>query len=125
MTLYNVRLELGRTDGAPQGDPHHGYEFVAPLDGDGHLDAGEWSRHKARCTVRGFRPGAHDRFGQLRHLGQGWRFDYDPQAREDDEPFFKLDRHRIAPGLYVSITEEDGAQRPFKIVTVAPIEVAA
>ena len=37
------------------------------------------------------------------------------------KPIFRLDRHVIAPGLYVSITEEDGIQRPFKIAAVTPV----
>lgn len=120
MTLMNIRLELGRGRGAPQGDSRHGYEFTAPLTAEGHLDAAAWKTHKTACTVRSFRPGAEERLGLLRHVGQGWRFDYVAGETGDDEPFFKLDRHVIAPGLYVSVTEEDGEQRPFKIVSVAP-----
>ena len=70
--------------------------------------------------MRHFWAGQEDKFGFLRHVGQGWRFDYDPSDKEDDEPLFKLDRHTIAPGLYVSVTGQDGVQRPFKIVSVAP-----
>ena len=120
MTLMNIRLELGRNRGAPQGDSRHGYEFTAPLTPEGHLDAAAWKTHRAACTVRSFRPGAEVRQGLLRHVGQGCRFDYVPGETSDDEPFFKLDRHVIAPDLYVSVTEEDGEQRPFKIVSVTP-----
>ncbi len=119
MPLMNVHLELGRTREAPLGDPRHGYEFVAPLDAHGHLDSQLWASQKDKCTVRRFRPG-EERKGLLRHVGRGWRFDYPPQGREDDEPFFRLDRHVIAPGFYVTIAEEDGLQRPFKIVAVKP-----
>lgn len=62
--------------------------------------------------------------GLLRHLGREWRFDYLP-GTDDDEPFFRLEKHVIAPGLYLTITEEDGAQRPFKIVAVSPARVSA
>jgi hypothetical protein len=62
--------------------------------------------------------GAEREIGKLRHVGRGWRFDYDPANDTDDEPFFKLDRHMLAPGAYVSITEHDGVQRPFKVVSV-------
>ncbi len=123
MALMNIRLELGRTRDFPNGDARHGYEFVAPLDRHGHLDATAWKVEKAKCTVRSFRPGTEQRQGMLRHVGQGWRFDY--VAGTDDEPFFKLDRHVIAPGLYLTITEDDGEQRPFKIAAVAPAGVSA
>jgi len=52
MSLMTIRLELGRTSGAPQGDSQHGYEFVAPLNRDGHLDIAEWASKKDRCGVR-------------------------------------------------------------------------
>jgi hypothetical protein len=125
MSLMTIRLELGRTADAPQGDTNHGYEFVAPLNRDGHLDIAEWAAEKERCGVRSFRPGHTERRGMLRHVGRGWRFDYFPGRADDDEPFFKLDRHIIAPGLYVTITEEDGIERPFRIAEVKPVRAAA
>lgn len=121
MTLKTIRLELGRTLDFPDGDKRHGYEFIAPLDHQGHIDAAAWAAARQHCIVRSFRPGQEDRTGLLRHLGHGWRFDYEPGNTKDDEPFFKLDRHVIAPGLYVTITEEDGVQRPFKIVSATPV----
>ena len=125
MALMNIRLELGRDRDFPEGDPRHGYEFVAPLNRHGHLDAAAWAQEKQKCTVRSFRPGQPERKGLLRHVGSGWRFDYQPKRQEDDELFFKLDRHVVATGFYVTITEDDGVQRPFKIVAVTPVKVPA
>jgi hypothetical protein len=125
MKLMNIRLELGRTDGFPEGSSRHGFEFVAPLTPEGHLDSQAWAKAKDRCTVRQFWEGRDDEYGFLRHVGQGWRFDYDPSDREDDEPFFKLDRHVIAPGLYVSVKGHDGVQRPYKIISVSPARTDA
>jgi len=124
MSLMTIRLELGRTSEAPEGDPRHGYEFVAPLNRHGHLDGTAWLTEKDKCTVRNFRPGQQDRKGMLRGVGRGWRFDYEP-GREDDEPFFKLDRHVIAPGFYVTVTEGDGVSRPFRVVAVTSLKVPA
>jgi hypothetical protein len=60
--------------------------------------------------------------GVLRHTGRGWRFDYNGKTGDDDdEPLFKLDRHALTPGAYVSITEHDGIQRPFKVVSLNPV----
>ena len=125
MSLMTVRMELGRTLDTPAGDARHGYEFVAPLNRQGHLDSAEWAMEKDRCGARNFRPGHAERRGMLRHVGRGWRFDYLPGRTDDDELFFRLDRHVIAPGLYVTITEEDGVERPFKIVAVTPVRAAA
>jgi hypothetical protein len=121
MSLMNIRLELGRTQDAPEGNRRYGYEFIAPLDSYGHLNAAEWSANRDRCGVRCFRPSQTDRKGMLRHVGRGWKFDYFADRTDDDERIFRLDRHIIAPGLYISITEEDGVQRPFKITAVAPV----
>ena len=115
-----IRLNLARSKEFPSGSTRHGYEFVAPLTADGHLDADAWRTQKDKCVVRRFWRGEPDEFGKLRHLGHGWRFDYDRSSAEDDEPFFKLDRHALIRGAYVSVTEHDHVQRPFKIVDVAP-----
>ena len=120
MALTRIRMELARMEGFPDGSKLHGYEFVAPLTADGHIDAAEWRETKEQCTVRRFWGNDADQFGKLRHLGHGWRFDYDKTDTDDDEPFFKLDRHALTPGEYVSITEHDGVQRPFRVLMVTP-----
>jgi hypothetical protein len=116
--LRTVRLELARCSGFPDGSADHGYEFVAPLADDGSLAAEVWQTSKDKCVVTRFWGDEEETKGRLRHVGQGWRFDYDPKDDSDDEPFFKLDRHKLTPGSYVSITEQDGVQRPFRVVSV-------
>ena len=54
-------------------------------------------------------------------VGRGWHFDYDAHDSDDDEPLFKLDRHIIKQGEYLSITEHDGVMRTFKIVSVRSV----
>lgn len=118
MTLMNIRLELARTSEFPEGNSARGYEFTAPVTKDGHLDSAAWAGVRVRCTVRRFWDGDEMK-GKLRHVGSGWRFDY-TDGDDDDEPFFKLDKHHIEPGLYVTIREPDGKEQPFRIVTVEP-----
>jgi hypothetical protein len=120
-TLSFIRLELARTAEFPQGSPDHAYEFTAPLTKDAHIDALAWKELKDRCEVTRIWGDAPPQTGRLRHVGTGWRFDYDAADDSDDEPFFKLDRHVLIPGAYVSITEQDGVQRPFRVVSVVPI----
>ena len=118
MALKRIRLELARTKEFPEGNANCGYEFVAPLKADGHLDAEEWKHIKDRCTVRRFWPGEDDEEGKLVHgRGGRWLFSY-VEGEDDDEPIFKFDRHVLAQGEYVSITEHDGVVRPFRIVSV-------
>ena len=120
MELKRIRLELARMPEFPAGSPNHGYEFVAPMTTDGHIDPKAWKEAKGRCVVKRFWGADEPERGLLRHVGQGWRFDYNAGDDADDEPFFKLDRHALTPGAYVSITEHDGVQRPFKVVSVLP-----
>jgi hypothetical protein len=123
--LKRIRLELGRTPEFPDGSPKYGYEFIAPLTADNHIDADAWKKVKDHCGVLRFWGMDQPERGMLRHIGNGWRFDYDPRDDSDDERFFKLDRHSLAVGDYVSVTEHDGVQRPFRVVSVKPIVRAA
>jgi len=123
VALKNIRLELARTKDYPEGSAAHGYEFVAPLDEDGHLDMAEWKQYRQVCTVLRFWAGEDDEHGLLLHSRGGrWVFSYEP-GEEDDEPIFKFDSHRFVAGEYIAITEHDGVTRPFRIVSIdaAPI----
>jgi hypothetical protein len=118
MALQTIRLELARTEEFPEGSAEFGYEFKAPLKGDGHIDADAWRAVKAQCTVRHFRPGEEDERGVLiRPQGRIWAFSYAP-GEDDDEPFFRFESHAFKEGEYVSITGHDGKRLPFKVVSV-------
>jgi hypothetical protein len=118
MTLMRIRLELARTKEHPNGSTSHGYELVAPLDAAGNLDPKGWKALRQACTVRRFWGDAEDEHGVLVHRRDGnWAFSYEP-GDDDDEPVFRLDRHRFAEGEYLSVTEHDGVTRPFKITSV-------
>jgi hypothetical protein len=123
MNLKRIRLELARTPDFPEGSAERGYEFVAPLTKDNHIDAEAWTHAKDHCRVVRFWGDAPKQTGRLRHVGSGWRFDYIPKEDSDDEPLFKLDRHTLTVGSYLSITEHDGVQRPFKIVSIIPVDL--
>ena len=126
MSLTKIRLELGRMEGFPSGSPMHGYEFVAPLTKDGFIDSSAWKNRKEKCWVRRFWGNEPDERGLLKHRGQhAWYFDYDNRDTSDDEPFFKLDKHRLVKDTYVSVREHDDVQRPFKVVALEPLRDAA
>ncbi|HEX6980636.1 MAG TPA: hypothetical protein VF342_15205 [Alphaproteobacteria bacterium] len=118
MNLKRIRLELARTKDFPEGNSRCGYELVAPLTPDGHLDAKAWGKVRTACTVRRFWEGEDDENGNLIHKSDGrWVFSYAP-GDDDDEPIFRLDRHVFKEGEYISITEHDGVTRPFRIVSI-------
>jgi hypothetical protein len=120
MPLRRIRLELARTREFPEGSSRHGYEFVAPLDRSGALDPAAWKISRHACTVVRFWGDTAHEHGTLIHRRDGkWVFSYEP-GDEDDEPVFRLDRHRFIVGEYVSVTEHDGVTRTFRIVAVEP-----
>jgi hypothetical protein len=121
MTLKKIRLELARTAAAPEGDRRCGYEFIAPLDAKGRLDARAWPSEKSKCTVRRFWADQDDEHGMLvHHRGARWLFCYRP-GEDDDEPIFRFATHAFIPGEYVSITEHDGVERPFRVTVARPL----
>lgn len=120
MIFYKIRLELARDHEFPQGSSRRGYEFVAPLDESGHLDAALWKKHRERCRVRRFFDDEEDERGHLvRKPGGSWAFHYDSHGdAEDDESGYRLSSHRFVPGEYVSIREQDDVLRMFRIMRV-------
>ncbi|MCB1681068.1 MAG: hypothetical protein H6858_06050 [Rhodospirillales bacterium] len=116
--LKKIVLELARTHDFPQGSAECGYEIVAPLDASGHLDIEGWKSQKDKCIVRRFWKNEGDQKGHLvHHKGHHWAIEYDNQTL-DEEPIFRFDRHIFAEGEYVSITEHDETEMPFKIVSI-------
>jgi hypothetical protein len=118
VSLQRIRLELARTPEYPEGSARHGYEFVAPLKDDGHIDSEAMHKVRELCRVTRFWGDAEEEHGRFAHTRHGWCFTYGDDA--DEESFFKLERHLFKPGAYVSITEHDGVQRPFRVVLVTP-----
>lgn len=120
MTLKQIRLELARDHDYPQGSALCGYEFSAPLDSDGLMQADEWKTHRDQCRVTRFWEGSKPEIGHLvRKPGGAWAFHYDVFGDEDDdETGYRFDHERFTPGEYVSINEHDDKMRTFKVVSV-------
>jgi hypothetical protein len=122
--LKRIVLHRARDKEFPEGSSKHGYEFIAPLKSDAHIDAKNWKAHRNSCVVRRFWGDSPTRYGKLLHRpggdhGATWGFDYDPATNVDDEAGFHFDDHVFAPGEYVSIRDADGDVHTFKVVTVA------
>jgi len=123
--LRRVRLNLARSKEFPEGSREHGYDFVAPLTDDGHLDTALWKQSRERCAVRRFWKGEADEHGLLVHRAGGpdgatWTFDYDPNADDDDEAGFRFGDHAFQIGEYVSIRDEDGELLTYRVTSVTP-----
>lgn len=119
LTLKKIRLELGRTKEFPEGNPNHGYEFVAPLTAGGQIDSAAWKAERENCSVLRFAGVAEFERGELIHPSRGrWAFSYAP-GEEDDEAIYRLVDHVFKEGEYVSITEHDGVTRPFRVARIS------
>jgi hypothetical protein len=120
--LAKIRLELARTHDHPQGSRDIGYEFTAPLDAQGRIDADAWHKARDRCRVRRFRPGEADDIGHLiRKPGGSWAFHYDIDSdEEDDESGYRFGDHVFRAGEYVSVREDDELLT-YHVVRVEPL----
>lgn len=124
-TFKRIRLNLARSKDFPQGSSKHGYEFVAPLDGNGHIDVAQWKAHRDNCRVRRFWEGEDDEHGFLVHRPGGpehgrWLFDYNPRRADDDESGYRFGAHVFRIGEYVSIRDEDDEMHTFVVASVEP-----
>jgi hypothetical protein len=122
--LKRIRLNLARSKEFPAGSAKHGYEFVAPLDANGHIDPELWRKYRSHCGVRRFW-GTDEEIGRLVHKPGGaeqarWIFDYDETAEDDDEAGYRFGNHVFRNGEYVSIRDEDGELHTFQVVSVEP-----
>jgi hypothetical protein len=125
-SFKHIRLNLARSKEFPEGSAQHGYDFVAPLDGNGHIDLEQWRKERAHCRVRRFWAGEDDEIGLVVHKPGGaeqarWVFDYDQTAEDDDESGYRFGTHAFRPGEYVSIRNDDGEMHTFVVVSVEPV----
>lgn len=118
--MKRIRLDLARDHDFPSGSSLHGYEFIAPLEENGKIDADRWRENRDKCRVKRFWGRDPDELGHLtRKPGGAWAFHYDIHGDEDDdETGYRFGDHAFVPGEYVSIREHDDTLRTFRIVSV-------
>jgi hypothetical protein len=124
LMLRRVKLELARDHDFPNGSSAHGYDFIAPLDDRGHIDLEAWKALRERCRVRRFWGSDAEEVGHIVHTrGRMWAFHYDIHGDPtQDESGFRFDSHAFIPGEYVSIKEQDGVLRTFRVATVRELD---
>ena len=118
--LKRVRLELARDHDFPTGSRDRGYDFIAPIDAEGHISADAWKLLRDRCRVKRFWADEQDEVGHIvRKPGGSWAFHYDIHGDPThDEAGYRFDHHVFRPGEYVSIKEQDGVLRTFFVKSV-------
>jgi hypothetical protein len=114
-----IRLQLAREAGHPDGDAAVAYVLIAPLDAEDRIDASLWRAHREACRVARLRPDSEPRPGQLVHRsGGGWAFHYPDASNTPDEAGFHFADERFVAGEYVSINET-GKMHTYRIVSVS------
>jgi len=121
--MKKIRLELARNEGFPYGSPIHGYELVAPLDGDNHLDHVAWRKLRDKCRVVRFWGDQEHQVGHLIHnQGGTWAFHYDVKGDDGaDDRGYRFHTEPFVPGEYVSIMEASGHEMIYQVVTVQDV----
>jgi hypothetical protein len=122
--LRHVHLELARDHEHPSGSRRHRYEFIAPLDTNGHIVAEAWRHTRDRCRVKRVWGDDPTEVGHLLHKpGGAWAFHYDIHGdASHDETGYRFDAHKFTPGEYVSIKEQDGVLRTFLVKAVVDLD---
>ena len=110
-----IRIELAREPGHPDGDNSRAYVIIAPLDADDRIDAKLHREHREACRITRLRPDQDDQHGHLVHRGSGWAFNYPDTPDEVGHHFAD---ERFVPGEYVSINE-GGKMHTYLVVSVS------
>ena len=114
MNWKSIRLELARTREFPEGSASRAFLLHLPLDETGLIDEETLRRAPARASVRRFWPNERDQAGYVIRTPRGWAISYEP-GEDDDEAIFHLESHKLGMGEYVTLTEPDGRQLPFRV----------
>ena len=122
--LRCVRLELARDPEFPDGSHVRGYDLIAPLDDKGRIDTKAWKTLRDRCRVRRFWADQGEEIGHIVHKpGGAWAFHYDIRGdAKNDETGFRFESHQFVPGEYVSLKEQDGELRTFRVTSVKELD---
>ena len=114
MNWKSIRLELARTDEFPEGSASRAFLLHLPLREDGLIDEETLGGAPVRATVHRFWPNERDRAGHVIRTPRGWAFSY-RAGEEDDRAVFHLETHPIRMGEFLTLTEPDGRQLPFRV----------
>ncbi len=122
--LRKITLNAARSKEFPEGSIRHGYDFVAPLTDDGHIDVDAWKAHRSECFVHRFWGNDPVMRGILVRKpggpgGATWAFEWDaPGETADEEEGFRFADHVFKSGEYVSLREQEGELMTFRVIGI-------
>ena len=117
-------LNAARSKEFPEGSIRHGYDFIAPLTDDGHIDLEAWRSHRGECFAHRFWANEPSMRGLIVHRAGGlggstWAFEWKTGSKdEQEEEGFRFGDHAFRVGEYVSVREEEGQLLTFRVVSV-------
>lgn len=112
-----IRIELAREPGHPEGDAGVAYVIIAPLDADDKIDPTLWRTHREACRITRLRPNEEDEHGHLVHRqGGGWILHY--ESSKPDATGFHFKDERFVLGEYVSISDA-GKMHTYRVASVS------
>lgn len=120
MNWKSIRLELARTREFPEGSANRVFLLRLPLDDSGLIDERALRLSPAMATAHRFWPNEPDRSGYVVRTPGGWAVSYEP-GEADDEAVFHLETHPIRIGEYLTLTEPDGRQLPFRVASLKQV----
>jgi len=117
--LRKVVLYAARSKEFPDGSIRHGYDFIAPLTEDGHIDLEAWKQHRNECFAHRFWADEPTLSGLLVHRAGGrggstWAFEWSSRDFEEEEQGYRFGDHAFKVGEYVSVREGDGHMLTFR-----------
>lgn len=112
-----IRIELAREPGHPEGDASVAYVIIAPLDTNDKIDPALWRAHREACRVTRLQPNEEDDHGHLVHRqGGGWVLH--SESSKPDPVGFHFTDERFMLGEYVSINE-GGKMHTYRVTSVS------
>lgn len=119
--FFGIDLTLADQVGSSHGDTKHAYHLHLPLTVEGHVDASAFLHHADAFRVVRRRRGETDQHGKIMRDEHGsWTFQYEGTDHGANDTSFRLSEVHFAPGRYLSVTEDDGATRAFRVASVKP-----
>jgi hypothetical protein len=122
VALRKITLNAARSKEFPDGSIRHGYDFIAPLTEDGHIDLEAWKKRRGECFAHRFWADEPSMRGLLVHRAGGsggstWTFEWNGDKNQEEEGY-RFGDHAFRVGEYVSVREPDGQMFTFRVVGV-------
>lgn len=112
-----IRLELASNGDFPRGSAGRAYLLRVPLADDGVIDGEVLEREPRRAVVRRYWANEADMIGHLVRTPRGLAIRYEA-ANNDDPRLFAFGANSIKIGDHLSLTDLDGQERPFRVVSL-------